>query len=78
MPALVDLGHLSTMFVVHITAYPIMNQSLALLAARVAVDLLTPQCASLGLCVRTHSNRYHSHILTDIENRGRATDSRVG
>lgn len=62
MLALVDLGSSLTMFVVHITVYPIMNQSPVLVVARVDVDPLPPQCASLVLCVRYHFDRCSFHI----------------
>lgn len=55
MLAHVERGHSLTMFVVRITVCPIMNQSPVLAAARVAVDLLPRQCASLVLCVRSQS-----------------------
>lgn len=62
MLAPVERGRSSTMFVVRLTVYPITNQSPVPVAARVAVDLLPRQCASLGLCVRSHSNFYGFYI----------------
>lgn len=51
------------MSAVQITVYQITNQSLALVAAQEAVELLPLQCASLVPCVRPNSDSYSFHII---------------